>query len=109
MPYLAELELPQDVTALEVGCGTGAVTRILASLPCIEKVVGIDPSSIFIERARSLAGGLSRLSFEIGDARTLAFADSSFDLVVFHTPCAICQIRSRRSARRIASSALAVD
>jgi ubiquinone/menaquinone biosynthesis C-methylase UbiE len=96
--YLAELDLPRDATALEVGCGTGAVTRILATLPSIEKVVGIDPSSVFIERARSLAGGFSRLSFQIGDARTPAFADNSFDLVVFHTT--LCHLPDPEQALR---------
>ena len=101
--YLSELELPHDAIALEVGCGTGAVTRILATMRCIEKVVGIDPSSLFIERARALGGGPSQLSFEIGDARTLAFADASFDLVVFHTT--LCHLpdpeRALREAHRV--------
>ena len=57
--YLSEVELPNDASALEVGCGTGAVTRILATMPAIKTVVGIDPSSVFIERARALCGGLS--------------------------------------------------
>jgi hypothetical protein len=38
--YLSELELPDDAIALEVGCGTGAVTRILATMRCIEKWLG---------------------------------------------------------------------
>jgi protein-L-isoaspartate O-methyltransferase len=55
--YLSELELPNNASALEVGCGTGAVTRILATMPCVKKVVGIDRSPVFIERARVLGGG----------------------------------------------------
>ncbi|HEY6676670.1 MAG TPA: methyltransferase domain-containing protein [Terrimicrobium sp.] len=102
--YLSELELPDDAIALEVGCGTGAVTRILATMRCIEKVVGIDPSSLFIERARALGGGLSQLSFEIGDARTLAFADASFDLVVFHTT--LCHLPDPEQALREAHRVL---
>jgi ubiquinone/menaquinone biosynthesis C-methylase UbiE len=102
--YLSELELPQNATALEVGCGTGAVTRILATIPRIEKAVGIDPSSVFIERARALGGGLSRLSFEMGDARTLAFADASFDLVVFHTT--LCHLPDPEQALREAHRVL---
>ena len=96
--YLSEVELPNDASALEVGCGTGAVTRILATMPAIKTVVGIDPSSVFIERARALGGGLSQLSFETGDARALAFADASLDLVVFHTT--LCHLPDPEQALR---------
>lgn len=102
--YLSALELPKDAIALEVGCGTGAVTRILATMPGIEKVVGIDASSVFIERARSLGGRLSHLSFETGDARALAFGDASFDLVVFHTT--LCHLPDPEQALREAHRVL---
>ena len=97
--YLSALELPKDAVALEVGCGTGAVTRILATMPGIEKVVGIDASSVFIERARSLGGRLSHLSFETGDvalwrsATPRSTSSSSIRL------CAICPTPSRRFVR----------
>jgi ubiquinone/menaquinone biosynthesis C-methylase UbiE len=103
-PCLSELELPNNARALEVGCGTGAVTRILATMPGIRKVVGIDPSSVFVERARVLGGGLSQLSFETGDARALAFADASFDLVVFHTT--LCHLPDPEQALREAHRVL---
>ena len=110
--YLSELELPHNASALEVGCGTGAVTRILATMPAIKKVVGIDRSSVFIERARTLGRGFSQLSFEIGDAQALAFAEASFDLVVFHTT--LCHLpdpdQALREAHRVlrASGRLAI-
>jgi ubiquinone/menaquinone biosynthesis C-methylase UbiE len=83
--YLSEIQLPSGATALEVGCGTGAVTRALAALPGMREVIGIDPSPIFIQKARELGKALSALSFDLGDARALQFANASFDLVVFHT------------------------
>jgi ubiquinone/menaquinone biosynthesis C-methylase UbiE len=101
--YLSEIHLSDSAIALDAGCGTGAVTRVLAELPGIRKVIGIDPSLIFIEKARELEKGDSRLSFETGDARALHFPDASFDLVVFHT--VLCHVpepeRALREAYRV--------
>jgi ubiquinone/menaquinone biosynthesis C-methylase UbiE len=101
--YLSELQLPSSAIALDVGCGTGAVTRVLAELPGIREVIGIDPSPIFIEKARELGRGIPGLSFQTGDARAVQFPDASFDLVVFHT--VLCHVpepeRALREARRV--------
>ena len=70
---------------LEVGCGTGAVTRVLATWPAVGETIGVDPSPVFVAKARELAGGLSTVSFQEADGRSLAFADDAFDAVVFHT------------------------
>jgi SAM-dependent methyltransferase len=69
---------------LEVGSGTGAVSRFLAGLPGVAGMTGIDPSPILVERARAI-GGPSHLSFDQGDGRKLPYPDAEFDLVVFHT------------------------
>src|SRR5262245_39785597 len=82
--YLSELQVPPGAKALEVGCGTGAVSRALVELLKVE-VVGVDPSSIFVARARELARGIPGLSFVQGDGRSLDVTDGSVDLVVFHT------------------------
>jgi ubiquinone/menaquinone biosynthesis C-methylase UbiE len=82
--YIAGVELEPGSRVVEIGCGTGAVSRYLASLPGADKVVGVDPSAIFIERARELADA-DILEFAVGDGRDLQLDDSSFDLVVCHT------------------------
>ena len=38
---------------LDVGCGTGSLTTILARVTKASKIVGIDPSSGFIDYART--------------------------------------------------------
>lgn len=81
--YTAELDLEDGARVLEVGCGTGAVSRYLASLPGVERVVGLDPSQRFVERAEELTGG--GIDFVVADGRELPFADESFDAVVYHT------------------------
>jgi ubiquinone/menaquinone biosynthesis C-methylase UbiE len=101
--YLAEVSVPASASVLDVGCGTGAVSRVLAEIPRVRTVVGIDPSPIFIEKARQLAAGIAQLSFQTGDARALPFPDATFDLVVFHT--VLCHVpepeRALLEARRV--------
>jgi len=83
--YLTDAGLPQGARVLEVGCGTGAVTRVLATWPGVSSTIGVDPSPVFLARARELASGLTTISFEEADGRSLPFASSTFDAVVFHT------------------------
>ena len=66
--YLAQI--PPGGRVLEIGCGTGAICRRLAQ--DAGEVVGIDPSPVFIARARELAGDLQ---FEVADGRALPFGD----------------------------------
>src|SRR5262245_15454089 len=66
--YLSEIDLASGTRVLEAGCGTGAVSRVLASRPGVE-VVGVDPSTVFIAEARRLAGDRSNIVFEVGDGR----------------------------------------
>jgi Methyltransferase domain len=42
--YLGDIRFPTGARVLEVGCGTGAVTRELAGWPGVAEVVGLDPS-----------------------------------------------------------------
>ena len=48
--YLAEITFPKGALVLEIGCGTGAVTRTLAGWPGVSRAAGIDPSPIFIAK-----------------------------------------------------------
>ena len=96
--YLSELQLPSGAIALDVGCGTGAVSRVLAEMPCVREVVGIDPSPVFIEKARELGQGFPRLSFQTADGLAVPFPDVSFDLVVFHTT--LCHLPDPEQALR---------
>lgn len=102
--YLSEMELPKGARALEVGCGSGAVTRRIAELPEVGEVIGLDPSPVFVERARELAKHLTKVSFRQGDGRALDLPDQSFDLVLFHT--ALCHIPEPENALREAHRVL---
>jgi SAM-dependent methyltransferase len=83
--YLKDIALPPNSRVLEVGCGTGAVTRVLATWPGVAETIGVDPSPVFVAKARELAKGMTNLSFQEADGRSLPFNDNSFDAVVFHT------------------------
>jgi ubiquinone/menaquinone biosynthesis C-methylase UbiE len=101
--YIGDLELAAGARVLEIGCGTGAVARILARRPEVEEVVGVDPSPVFVGRARELSQETSNLAFELGDGRELGFGDCSFDAVVLHT--VLCHVpgpeRVLEEARRV--------
>ena len=101
--YLSEIDLPQGAKALDVGCGTGAVSRTLVELLKLD-VCGIDPSPVFVARARDLGKHLPGLTFAEGDGQSLQLADSSYDLVVFHTT--LCHIHDPEAALREAHRVL---
>lgn len=82
--YLFEIEFPPAAQVLEVGCGTGAISRILAQRPGVGRVLGVDPSPVFIAKARELAQGLTNVSFEQSDGRSLNLTNAAFDVVVVH-------------------------
>jgi SAM-dependent methyltransferase len=88
--YLADIEFPEGARVLEIGCGTGAVTRRLAQWPNVAHATGVDPSKVFVSRARKLAQDIRNLSFEEGDGRRLPFDEETFDVVVVHT--VICHV-----------------
>ena len=83
--YLSEIEFPEYSHVVEIGCGTGGVTRTLAKWPNVSIAVGVDPSQVFISKAKGLGEGIPNLSFEIGDGRSLPMEDQSFHVAVIHT------------------------
>jgi SAM-dependent methyltransferase len=82
--YLADLGPTGGARVLEIGCGTGAISRMLAGLPGVAEVLGVDPSPGLLDRARELAAGNAKLVFEEGDGRRLPLPDAGFDAVVLH-------------------------
>jgi ubiquinone/menaquinone biosynthesis C-methylase UbiE len=104
--YLAGIEFPSGARVVEVGCGTGAVTRALAARPGVAEAVGVDPSPVFLAKARQVAVAAPNVTFIQGDARQLPLNDCSFDVAVFHK--ALCHVpgpeRALAEAHRILRS-----
>lgn len=81
--FRAGLLAPDD-DVLDVGCGTGALTRAAARRAPQGSALGVDLSRRMIERARerSTAEGLTNARFEQADAEVHPFAPSGIDTVV---------------------------
>jgi ubiquinone/menaquinone biosynthesis C-methylase UbiE len=81
--FLGTVDLPADSQVLEVGCGTGVLTRTLAGWQGVASVVGVDIADSLLDRARLLTDGLPNVTFRQADARSLPFEEATFDAVVF--------------------------
>jgi ubiquinone/menaquinone biosynthesis C-methylase UbiE len=88
--FLADVPFPPRARVLEVGCGTGVLTRVLAGWHNVGSVVGVDVAPTLLERARGLAAALTNVTFDEADARSLPFEDEAFDTVVFDST--LCHI-----------------
>jgi phosphoethanolamine N-methyltransferase len=66
---------------LDLGCGTGGITRFLAEEYDPARIVGIDVDAGLIARAAKAATGLGNVSFRTVAPGPLPFADGSFDVV----------------------------
>src|SRR5262245_61479549 len=87
--YLALLDLSAAERVLDVGCGSGAVTRDIARRVGDRGLaVGLDPSPALLAVARGLAeeAGLGdHVEFHEGNVLRLPFRNGSFDAVVCAT------------------------
>jgi len=69
---------PLDLRALEIGCGVGRMTRMLARI--FGHVTGVDISEEMIARARENTADLENVDLVLGDGCTLSgLADASYD------------------------------
>jgi SAM-dependent methyltransferase len=79
--FLAWLAVPPEVRWLDVGCGTGVLSRMILEVASPSEVKGVNPSGAYVAFAREqICDG--RASFEVGDAQTLCMEESTYDVVV---------------------------
>ena len=93
---------------LDIGCGTGVLTRLLARQlddTSIALVVGVDAAPKMIRVARRNAVSLSNIRFDVGIAESLPYPDASFDGAVstffYHHIDAVLKRRSLAELRRV--------
>ena len=63
---------------LEVGCGNGRISSLLA--PKVDQLIAIDPDKIMIEEAKARCVGVE---FYVGSGESLDFSDNIFDVIIF--------------------------
>jgi ubiquinone/menaquinone biosynthesis C-methylase UbiE len=73
-------------SALDIGCGAGHSTHLLAKLCGADtKIVGVDNNADILETARQRSVKFPNLSFQEGSVTQLPFADNTFDVVFCQT------------------------
>jgi SAM-dependent methyltransferase len=111
-PFLDFTGTGDDEEVLDVGCGTGNLAFSIARRAKVKSIKGIDFSEAYVENAKNLNHS-PQITFEVGDATALPYADSSFDrvlsmLVLFFIPDAkkavFEMIRVARSGSTVAAT-----
>jgi SAM-dependent methyltransferase len=86
-PFGAAVLAAASITAtehvLDIGCGSGAITRLAARSAHDGAALGVDLSEAMVDRARDTARteGVENVNFEVDDAQTHAF-DPIYDCVI---------------------------
>lgn len=88
--FLDWLSPPAGGQWLDIGCGNGAFTELLAAECAPDSIDGLDPSAEQLAYARTRPA-LQAATFQQGDAMALPYPDDSFDaavmpLVIFFVP-----------------------
>lgn len=80
IPLYLEVGLKDAKSTLDVGCGSGIVTRDIARLTK-GKVTGVDGSSDMIKIAKNVLKDYKNVRLCISSAETLPFKNNTFDIV----------------------------
>ena len=72
------MEIPSNARVLDVGCGSGWATRLMAEKAGGGRVVGIDISDEMIALARETSLQFSNVEFRVASAEKLPFKDGEF-------------------------------
>jgi len=75
---IARMNVAENARVLDIGCGSGWATRLLADYAAGGRVTGIDISDEMIQLAREQSKSYGNVDFEIASAERLPFADDEF-------------------------------
>jgi 2-polyprenyl-3-methyl-5-hydroxy-6-metoxy-1,4-benzoquinol methylase len=79
--FITRLELDPGETVLDVACGTGNLALPTARTGAVVTGVDIAPNLVAQAASRAAAEGLN-ITFDVGDAEQLTYANSAFQTVV---------------------------
>lgn len=66
---------------LDLGCGPGYTTRSLSSVVDAGRIIGLDSSEFFIERARELSEGVPQIEYRLHDMTQMPFPTAGADAI----------------------------
>ena len=75
---IERMRVTPEARVLDVGCGSGWATRLLAGFAVNGRVTGIDISDEMIRLARESSQSFLNVDFEIASAEQLPFSDNEF-------------------------------
>jgi ubiquinone/menaquinone biosynthesis C-methylase UbiE len=78
---IAAMQLRPGERVLDLGCGNGWATRLIAKSNAGVQAIGVDASAKMIARAEALHSLTIRARYEVGTFEQLDFKDASFDRV----------------------------
>ena len=72
------MQIPADARVLDVGCGSGWASRLMAQRASKGRVVGIDISDEMVKVARDSSTSFSNIQYRVASAEKLPYADADF-------------------------------
>lgn len=75
---IAAMNVGSNARVLDVGCGSGWATRLLADYAAKGRVTGIDISDEMVRLARESSSSCANVDFEVASAEELPFSDNEF-------------------------------
>jgi SAM-dependent methyltransferase len=72
------MNIPSDARVLDVGCGSGWATRLMAEKATAGRVVGIDISDEMVRISAETSASFPNVEFRVASAEKLPFADGDF-------------------------------
>jgi ubiquinone/menaquinone biosynthesis C-methylase UbiE len=75
---IERMQLPATARVLDLGCGSGWATRLMAEKAKKGRVVGIDISDEMVQLARDTSKSFDNVEFHVASAERLPFADREF-------------------------------
>ena len=78
LPVLELMDLQSDDNVLDIGCGSGWLSRLIAERVCEGRVVGIDVSDEMVRRARKKCVEHGQVMFVLGSVDEIPWDNSFF-------------------------------